>query len=379
MSKNKVLDINKEDLTTLVNEVGNQIAEAEGKTMEEMYNGIKDQMNSKNEAVRNKGLRAAAQFVAQLTQLVLKQSIEHIGVDLERFNLLRFFRQETMDEGNSKQYILPLNTGTESYSDTPFVPNAHTDPQIEVKQINFFQANGNLTDNAYQYHKPLSIRAHEWTPYFKSNTLSDFVATIKAHMGESIQLLKLASAQKFIKDLAPNKEIDDQTSQDAYEAFIELFKHIQNCYDFNIEYNLNGTSKNVKPSTKENLVLFMNKNTINILMNGIKSRLPKGEIFQLSRYINEDNIVPLGNILKHNTTSSEVIVVDAGEIIPETEIKVVDKRALLQFSKLSFSGEQLYNQNMTLQLDIHYWYKLDNLEWYKAFKYKCNNLTVIPT
>ena len=380
MKKDKVIDINKEiDKTQeLINQNAALIAESENTTVENLYNNIRDGLNSKNPATVNKATKAAAAFVGQLTQMVLKQSIEHIGVDLERFNLLRFFRDESFNEGNSKQFILPLNTGTESYADTPFVPDAHTDPLIEFKQIDFFQPNGQLSDNAYQYHKPLSIRAHEWVPYFKANALSDFVATIKAHVAESISLLKIAATQKFIRDLNIAKKVTDAISTDAYEAFIKLFDEIQNCYDFNTEYNLNGTSKNVKPSTKENLVLFMNKKTLNILLNGIKSRLPKGDIFNLSRYVNENNIVPLGNILKHDTDSKTVIIVDAGEIIPDNKIKVVDKRGLLSFSKLYFSGEQLYNQNMTLQLDLHYWYKLDSLGWYKAFEFEADGLRVIP-
>ena len=375
---NKIIDIKKEDTKKLVNNKAKELAEAEGTTINELYNGIKDQMNSKNEAVRNKGLRAGAQFVAQLTQMVLKQSIEHIGVNLGRFDLIKHFRDETFNEGNSAQFILPLNTGTESYSDTPFVPNAHTDPQIEVKQINFFEANGDLTDNAYQYHKPLSIRAHEWVPYFKANTLSDFVATIRAHMSESIQMLKVASAQKFINELDPAKKVQDNTSTDAYEAFIKFFEHVQNCYDFNTEYNFKNTSKNVKPAERDSLVMFINKKTLNILKNGIKSRMFNQELFNLESLFAPENIVSVGALLNHNTDSNTPITVAVGDVVADNEIKVVDKRGLLQFSKLYFSGEQLYNQNMTLQLDMHYWYKLDNLDWYKAFKYTSDALKVIP-
>ena len=351
---NKIIDIKKEDTKKLVNNKAKELAEAEGTTINELYNGLKDQMNSKNEAVRNKGLRAGAQFVAQLTQMVLKQSIEHIGVNLGRFDLIKHFRDETFNEGNSAQFILPLNTGTESYSDTPFVPNAHTDPQIEVKQINFFEANGDLTDNAYQYHKPLSIRAHEWVPYFKANTLSDFVATIRAHMSESIQMLKVASAQKFINELDPAKKVQDNTSTDAYEAFIKFFEHVQNCYDFNTEYNFKNTSKNVKPAERDSLVMFINKKTLNILKNGIKSRMFNQELFNLESLFAPENIVSVGALLNHNTDSNTPITVAVGDVVADNEIKVVDKRGLLQFSKLYFSGEQLYNQNMTLQLDMHY-------------------------
>ena len=378
MKENKIIDIKKEDTKDLVNKTAKEIAEAEGTPLKELYANIQDQLNSKNEATRNKGLRAGAQFVAQLTQMVLKQSIEHIGLSLGRFDIIKHFRNESFNEGNSAQFILPLNTGTESYSDTPFVPNAHTDPLIEFKQIDFFKPNGDLSDNAYQYHKPLSIRAHEWVPYFKANTLSDFIATIRAHMSESIQMLKVASAQKFIKELDPSKKVQDNTSKDAFEAFITFFEHVQNCYDFNTAYNFKDTSKNVKPAERESLVMFINKKTLNILKNGIKTRMFNQELFSLESLFSPENIVSVGAVLEHNTNSSTAITVAVGDVVADNEIKVVDKRGLLQFSKLFFSGEQLYNQNMTLQLDMHYWYKLDNLDWYKAFKYTSDALKVIP-
>ena len=378
MKENKIIDIKKEDTKELVNQKAKELAEAEGLPLKELYGNIQDQLNSKNEATRNKGLKAAAAFVTQLTQMVLKQSIEHIGLSLGRFDLIKHFRDESFNEGNSAQFILPLNTGTESYADTPFVPNAHTDPLIEFKQIDFFKQNGDLTDNAYQYHKPLSIRAHEWVPYFKANTLSDFIATIRAHMSESIQMLKVAAAQKFIKELDPAKKVNDATSKDAFEAFITFFENVQNCYDFNTEYNFKTTSKNVKPAERESLVMFINKKTLNILKNGIKTRIFNQELFSLESLFAPENIVSVGAVLEHNTNSSTAITVAVGDVVADNEIKVVDKRGLLQFSKLFFSGEQLYNQNMTLQLDMHYWYKLDNLDWYKAFKYTSDALRVIP-
>ena len=376
----KIVDLsaNSAELKPVINEVANQIAESENTNLETLYYNIQDQLNSNNQVTKAKGLKAAAAFVGQLTQLVLKQTIEHINPNYNRFDIIKHFRNESFNEGNSAQFILPLNTGTESYSDTPFVPNKHTDPLIEVKQIDFFQKNGNLTDNAYQYHKPLSIRAHEWVPYFKANTLTDFVATIKAHISESIELLKIASGQKFIKELNLAKKVTDATSTNAYEAFIEFFKNVQNCYDFNIDYNINGTSQNVKPSNRENLLIFINKNTLNILRNGIKTRMFKSELFDLETLFNADNVVSVGSLLKHDTDSSTAIVVDAGDIIEDNKIKVVDKRALLQFSKLFFSGEQLYNQNMTLQIDLHYWYKLDFLGWYKGFEFTADSLKVLP-
>lgn len=381
----KTVDINNTlETQEMLNEVVNEFTEAEKiENLETYYDDIKNNLDSKNSIIKERAMRAAAAFTQQLTQLVLKQSIDKIDLSEKENKIISKFTKKTIPEGNSIQFILPLNTGTETYSDTPFVPTTHTDPQIEQKTINYYKADGSLGDWSFQWHKMLTLRQHEWVQYFKTNTLSEFIATIRAQMVESITLLKRAKIQKFLKNFNFGKQITgNAANEDCYDAFIEFMDHVDSMQYDNIEYNIvnsgNQASKNVKAAKKSDLLILINKKTLNLLRTGIKARLTNVDAFNLEQVVDADNIVAFNKLMNDNVNTSTVITTSNDDVIGVNEIKVIDKQALLLIDKLEFNGNQLYNRNMSLEIDLHYWFMIDFLPWRKGFKFSDIKLSVVP-
>lgn len=392
MSK-KLIDTLSEniDFNEAVNQAAAKVIEAENANkpkekhvnVKDYYEALKRDMDSPNEIIADRATKAAAAFTQQLTQLVLKQALDKIDLSEKENKIISKFRQLDMKEGNTYQFILNLNTGVENYSDTPFVPEEATDPQTEVKNINFFKADRTLGDWSFQWHKMQTLRPHEWTPYFKSNTLSEFVGSIVSQMGESITLMKRAKVQKFLKNLSIGKQITGAASNvDCYDAFIELMDHIDTMQFDTNEYCLNAgsnsPSKNIKAAKKSDLIMLINKKTLNLLRTGIKARLTNPSAFNLEQVVDADNIVEFYKMVNDTVNTKTVITTSNDDVIAPNEIKVIDKQGLVMINKLYFSGEQLYNTNMNLQLDVHYWFMIDSIPWRKGLKFTDTKLTVVP-
>lgn len=380
--ENAALNIN-----DLVNQAAKTIAESENegkpvnqhRSVEDIYKNIQEGLNSTNEITKEKALKQAAAFTSQLTQLVLRQTIDLIDLSEKENKIISKFQNYEMNEGNTYQFILTLNTGIENYHDTPFVPQNHTDPQIEVKNCSWEKAPNQLGDNSFQWHKMLSLRAHEWVIYFKSNTLSEFIGAIRKQMIESITLMKRAKIQKFIQNLTIAKQITGaNTNVDCYDSFVELLDHIDSMQFDGQEYCISSTSKNIKAAKKSDILLLINKKTLNLLRTGIKARLTNPGAFDLSNVIDMDNVVEFHKTITDNVNTSTVITTTNTDVIAPDTIIAIDKNALILIHKLFFSGQQLYHPNMTLQLDIHYWFMIDFLPWRKAFKFTDTKLLVVP-
>lgn len=376
------LDINK-----LVNEAAEKIVEAENvgkpvekqKTVEQLYSEIQQGLNSPNEIIKEKSARAAAAFTNQLTQLVLRQTMDIIDLSEKENKIISKFNNYEMGEGNTYQFILNLNTGVENYHQTPFVPTTHTDPQSEVKNCNWEKARNQLGDWSFQWHKMQTLRQHEWVIYFKTNTLSEFVGNIRKQMLESITLMKRAKIQRFIQQLPISKQITGNVANvDCYDSFLELLDHIDTMQFDTQEYCISNTSKNIKAAKKSDLLVLINKKTLNLLRTGIKARLTNPGAFDLSNVVDMDNVVEFHKTITENVDTNTVITTTNDNVIEPNTIIVIDKNALVMINKLFFSGQQLYNPNMALQLDIHYWFMLDYLPWRKAFKFTDTKLSVIP-
>lgn len=371
------------DLKAQINEAGKIVAESYNKPLKDIYEDIQADINSKNPVSRERGVRAAAQFTNQLMKLVLRQTMDIIELSEKENKIISKFQNYEMGEGNTYQFILDLNTGVDSYHKTPFIPEDYTDPQIEVKNCSWLKENGDLNDWSFQFHKPMTLAQHEWLPFFKTNTLSQFVGRIRAQMSESITLMKRAKIQKFIKELPIGKQITGAVSNvDCYDSFLELIDLIDTVQFDTNEYCLsagtNKASKNIKAAKKSDLILLINKKTLNLLRTGIKARLTNPGAFDLSSVIDMDNVVEFYKMINDNVDSKTVITTSNDSVVEPNTIIVLDKKALILINKLEFYGEQLYNKNMAIELDLHYWFMLDYLPWRKGFKFTDNKLTVVP-
>lgn len=375
--------INDLNINNELNEAAEAIAEANNQTLEDLYNGIQSELNSNNPVIKERGLKAAAAFTSQLTKLVLRQTLDIIDLGTKENKIISKFSEFEMGEGNTYQFILNLDTGVDSYRDKPFVPEDHTDPQIEVKNCNWKKDNGDLGDWSFTFHKPRTIRQHEWLPYFKANTLSQFVSEIRNEMNESISLMKRAKIQKFIKQLPITKTITGKASNvDCYDSYIELLDTIETIQFDTEEFCINSTgnnpSKNIKAAKKSDILLLIHKSTYNLLKTAVKARATNPTYISLSDSMDLDNVVTFYRMIDDSADSKTVITTKNESIVAPNEIIVIDKKALVLINRLFFYGEQQYNKNMALELDLHYWFMLDYLPWRKAFKFTDNKLTVVP-
>lgn len=383
MTNKQFENTNNIDMVAEINKAGETLAQAHGQDLESMYNNIQSDLNSDNPIKQQAGVRAAAAFTAQLTQLILRQTLDIIGESEKENKIVHKFRKLTMPEGNYYNFILNINTGVDRYQDTPFTPQQHTDPQSETHTLAFYKPDGHTPDdNSHMFHKMLTLRAHEWTQYFKTNTLSAFLGNIRDQIVESINMMKLAKVQKFLKELPIAKQITGKASnEDAYDSLNELIDWIETVQFNDSDFCINKTgfqSKNIKPAKKSDLLVLINKKTLNLIRTGLKARLINPEAFSLTQVVDADNIIEFHKMINDTANTSTVITTSNDSVVDANTVIVIDRNALVLIDKLFFSGEQMYNANMAIQLDVHYWFMIGIIPWYKGFKFTDTKLSVIP-
>lgn len=170
MGKNikTIKDFNKDDFNKLDNklintQIANELAHEKGhKSAKEFIDATNADINSKSSVKQASGKKQARQFTQDLLLLCLYQYVESM-TSIEYINYFsNMFDDGTMTEGNTRQYIQPLDTGADSYVDDAFIPGGITEEFVDVAKLDMYKKDNAgqtvLDTNSYQFKKPLTIQ-----------------------------------------------------------------------------------------------------------------------------------------------------------------------------------------------------------------------------
>jgi len=144
-------------------------------------------------------------------------------------------------------------------------------------------------------------------------------------------------------------------------------------------YNL-GKSKAINSTETSDIVILANTATYAKLSSGVLSQLPSAQLFNME--VNNSNIHIAGfkyTIPYQAGGENITISVIEEEYVPETQLIVFDKNALVNHFQIEKTATQSYANNLVEQTTAHLWGLAGLLKWGKGFIYNNVNMTKIPT
>lgn len=380
MNEIKDVNVNKkiDDKPTIKNsgKIANRLSEEFGaKNVKDFMETTNLQMKSTDLITRKSGETRAAGFVKELALLLLYQvvidsnSIEYMNSFSNAFN------DGEISEGNSKEYIVSLDTGFDTYDESKFIPSNITKPLQENTIISMFNADKTLNKDAYQFKKSLTITEMEWLPYFKSGELKKFIDLISGKMLRSYELFKFDMLAKLLTSLVPQKVIAG-VEKDCFRCISnEVFPEIENMIKYNKDYNLLASSDYVDACNESDIMLVVGNKLLSRLKNGVESQLFNAQFFGPNS--KPYNILTLSNKLTFGD-SQTAITTDTSQYVDEDTIFAFDKNLIKSLIQVQKNESQSWAENMTIQLTLHVWGVVGTLPWNKIFKYTNANLKVLP-
>ena len=380
MNEIKDINVNKkiDDKPSIKNsgKIANRLSKEFGaENVKDFMESTTNQMNSKDPITKKSGEARAAGFVKELALLLLYQvvidsnSIEYMNSFSSAFN------DGEISEGNSKEYVVSLDTGHDAYDESKFIPSGITKPLQENTIISMFNADKTLNSNAYQFKKSLTITEMEWLPYFKAGELKKFIDLISGKMLRSYELFKFDMLAKLLTSIVPQKVIAG-VEKDCFRCLSnEVFPEIENMVKYNKEYNLDATSEYVDACNESDIMLVVGNKLLSRLKNGVESQLFNAQFFGPNS--KPYNILTLSNKLTIGN-SQTAISTDSTQYVDEDTIYVFDKNLIKSLIQVQRNESQAWAENMTIQLTLHVWGVVGTLPWNKVFKYTNENLKVLP-
>ena len=362
-------------------EVAQKYAESKGKkSIGEITSRANELMESDNAIDRALGRAIAQETVQDLLLLCLRQEIMDNPLP-DYMNLTERVFDGWMTEGNQKEYVADLDTGVSSYSNTPFVPSAQTMQKLEkwTLQIYTKQPGGQvqLSPQAYQFKKEQTLPVNEWLPYFKKNALNEYITKKQQSLNRAYKIFIYNKLCTIITDKSKGKVING-TSQNLYDALLELAPEIDGMLMYNTEYNNEQTSKVPYTAQSKDILIFTSKKVRSAIMNGIKSQVFNAQFVGTSeRTYTYDNVKCLGNIVTQG--NQDTVNTIGNEWLDDNTIIVIDISRIRHIVQIDENATQGFAANLTEYLSKHVWGVIDILPWCKKIVYKNTNLRSIPT
>ena len=362
-------------------EVAQKYAESKGKkSIGEITSRANELMESDNAIDRALGRAIAQETVQDLLLLCLRQEIMDNPLP-DYMNLTERVFDGWMTEGNQKEYVADLDTGVSSYSNTPFVPSAQTMQKLEkwTLQIYTKQPGGQvqLSPQAYQFKKEQTLPVNEWLPYFKKNALNEYITKKQQSLNRAYKIFIYNKLCTIITDKSKGKVING-TSQNLYDALLELAPEIDGMLMYNTEYNNEQTSKVPYTAQSKDILIFTSKKVRSAIMNGIKSQVFNAQFVGTSeRTYTYDNVKCLGNIVTQG--NQDTVNTIGNEWLDDNTIIVIDISRIRHIIQIDENATQGFAANLTEYLSKHVWGVIDILPWCKKIVYKNTNLRSIPT
>lgn len=380
-----VKDFTVNDFNTINNQIkntdiANELAVQKGyKNARDAMDSINADINSPSKVKSTNGKRLAKQFTQELLLLVLYQYVE----DMSSIGYVEYFSNMfdagMMTEGNTAQFIQPLDTGADNYVANAFIPTGISEQFVETDTLNMYKAPGQLADNSYQFKKPLTLQEPLWFPYFMSGKLSQYIAQITAMMMRTYTFFKFDKLATFLTSITPQKVITG-TAPNIFRAFAdEIIPEIENMTLLNSTYNISDKSELISTVDKSNLLIILPAKLQSKLRAGVLSQLYNAKYLNLDDNYLSENIITLGDKLVIGDSNTKITVDSTKPYVKDTQIIVIDKRALRHLIQIERNESQSWAENMTIQLSLHIWGLFGILSWYKMMIYNNPNLLTLPT
>lgn len=383
-------DIEKKDSAKVHTEIAHDAAKGMGyENAKDLMEKVNADIKSPNKVKSHTARAIAAEFTTKLALLILYQEIEDPTIPSSRYNWAKRFNDDMIAEGNSKEFILNLVTGNDTFDPDTFVPTKATPPHIESKIISMYieKADGTRekAPGAYQYLKPLTINESQWYPYFTRGKLGEFIGKITSLMRKSYDLFVIKQMEEFIKNMTFAKTITGNgngndtagTNQDMFACLTnEVIPNIEKMSYLNTEFNLSANSKNISAAEPSDILVFTNNAIKSKLRTGIQSRLFNANLISLNDVIPAENWIGTAGAL--NVGDSDTVVSIGPDWIDENTMYVLTKDAIRHCLQVDRVESQAWAQNMTLQIVLHIWGTIGDLPWEKGFKYVSDKLGVLP-
>ena len=336
-------------------------------------------MASENPAERAIGKAIAQQTVQDLLLLCLRQEIMDNPLP-DYMNLTERVFDGWMTEGNQKEYVADLDTGTSSYSNEPFVPEHQTMQKLEKWTLQIYTKQGasvQLSPQAYQFKKEQTLPVNEWLPYFKKNALNEYITKKQQSLNRAYKIFIYNKLCSIITDKTKGKVIQG-TATNLYDALLELAPEIDGMLFYNYKYNADQSTKLPYAANSKDILIFTSRKVRSAIMNGIKSQVFNAQFVGTSeRTYTYDNVKCLCDKVVQGDQNTVNTVTD--EWIDDNTIIVIDISRIKHIIQIDENATQGFAANLTEYLSKHVWGVIDILPWCKKIVYKNTNLRSIPT
>lgn len=263
-------------------------------------------------------LKAVSQAGALVTSLSLKTFYQEF-TQSPVFGFMGFrdeFDDIHLKDGNSKEFGFDLLTGVSTYNQSEYVPPSPVDAKIYSYIIRMYDeptpGTKQLSAQAYQFRKRLSLNEPIWMPYFKSGKLSEFMAIERQKIRKAFdyfkfdQIIGLISANAKLLAFKNNAQAGLQvggrlvqgTAPNAFEAFSnEIYPLINDFITGDIQAWYGGENYNAAliETNPSDLIMLMSNKLEAVLKAGISSQLFNAQLFDIKRALNEGNVKFIGN------------------------------------------------------------------------------------
>ena len=285
-----------------------------------------------------------------------------------------------MTEGNQKEYVADLDTGTSSYSNEPFVPEHQTMQKLEKWTLQIYTKQGatvQLSPQAYQFKKEQTLPVNEWLPYFKKNALNEYITKKQQSLNRAYKIFIYNKLCSIITDKTKGKVITG-TATNLYDALLELAPEIDGMLFYNYKYNADQSTKLPYAANSKDILIFTSRKVRSAIMNGIKSQSFNAQFVGTSeRTYTYDNVKCLGDKVVQGDQNTVNTVTD--EWLDDNTIIVIDISRIRHIIQVDENATQGFAANLTEYLSKHVWGVIDILPWCKKIVYKNTNLRSIPT
>ena len=361
-------------------EVAQKYAESKGKkSIGEITSRANELMESDNAIDRALGRAIAQETVQDLLLLCLRQEIMDNPLP-DYMNLTERVFDGWMTEGNQKEYVADLDTGTSSYSNEPFVPEHQTMQKLEKWTLQIYTKQGSqvqLSPQAYQFKKEQTLPVNEWLPYFKKNALNEYITKKQQSLNRAYKIFIYNKLCTLITKQTDGKVITG-TATNLYDALLELAPEIDGMLFYNYKYNADQSTKLPYAANSKDILIFTSRKVRSAIMNGIKSQSFNAQFVGTSeRTYTYENVKCLGDKVVQGNQNT-VNTVD-GEWLNDNTIIVIDISRIKHIVQIDENATQGFAANLTEYLSKHVWGVIDILPWCKKIVYKNTNLRSIPT
>lgn len=333
---------------------------------------------------RNNALNKAIDFTKNLLLLCLYQNLEKPLVGGYITDIGDMFDAGMITEGNTKEYIASLITGSEQIDMADFVPKGATLPQELSTQIDMYikDINGGtkLAPNSYIYKKPVTLLQERWISYFMSGKLSEYLANVAALQKDSYSLFKFNKVALLASQLKPTHKVVG-TAENMFDAFAtEIFPIIEDLRYFNSKYSFDNANYPFPSQlTQDRLIMVVPQKVLTKLKAGIQSQLYNAQFLDIKSMIDAGNIISLGDMFEYPEDDANKLIKCLDKpYLDDNTILFFDKELLQHLGQVNRNETQQYSNNLAIQLTLHIWGTFGIIPWKKMVSYTNPNLNVMP-